>query len=173
LPPGGAWHHLASGTPTEEIAAALALLDDHRLAAEVLELDDCADLPHSFVHPDFVPANAIGTDDDKLVIVDWTGSGRGPRLWSLGFLLWAAGRRSPKLVDVVVSRYRRHCSLTEQELARLAGAIKGRPLLIDCWSVAHGRKTAEEVAASLPLLDRHAERIAGLAIAAFRAPETI
>ena len=140
--------------------------------AEVLELDDCADLPHSFVHPDFVPANAIGTDEDKLVIVDWTGSGRGPRLWSLGFLLWAAGMRSPKLVDVVVSRYRRHCQLTELELARLAGAIKARPLLIDCWSVAHGRKTADEVAASLPFLDRHAERIAGLATAAFRAPET-
>jgi aminoglycoside phosphotransferase (APT) family kinase protein len=171
LRPGGAWHHLASGTPADEIAAAIALLDDHRLIAEVCELDDCADLPHAFVHPDFVPANAITTAEGNVVIVDWAGSGRGPRLWSLGFLLWAAGMRSPKLLDIVVTRYRRHVTLEPGELERLAGAIKARPLLIDCWSVAHGRKSAAEVAGSLRFLDRHAERIAEQATALFTAPE--
>ena len=102
---GGAWHHLTfEGGPREEIAAAAELLDDHlgevgvrelslfdRLRDEVAKIDDCHDLPHAFVHTDFVPANAIPTADEKLAIVDWTGAGRGPRLWSLGFLLWAAG----------------------------------------------------------------------------------
>lgn len=46
----------------------------------------------------FVPANALDTGDG-VTIVDWTGAGRGPRLWSLGFLLFAAGARSPKAVD--------------------------------------------------------------------------
>ena len=82
------------------------------------------DLPHAFVHPDFVPANAIPTPDERLVIVDWAGAGRGPRLWSLGFLLWASGARSMRLVDVVVSRYRRHVVLEPEELTRLAWAIR-------------------------------------------------
>lgn len=132
---GGAWHHLSlPGGPREEIAAARALLDEaqprvglrelplyHCLCGEVEALDDCHDLPHAFVHPDFAPANAIPTPDERLVIVDWAGAGRGPRLWSLGFLLWAAGARSLRLVDVVVSRYRRHVVLEPEELARLAG----------------------------------------------------
>ena len=144
--PGGAWHHLSfAGGPREEIAAASELLDDHlprvgirelslfdRLRDEVEQTDDCHDLPHAFVHPDFVPANAISTAEEKLAIVDWTGAGRGPRLWSLGFLLWAAGARNIKLVDLVVSRYRRSIELEPAELDRLgvrsgAGRSCSRP----------------------------------------------
>ena len=46
----------------------------------------------AFVRPDFVLANAIPTADQRLAIIEWIGAGRGPRLWSLGFLLWASGR---------------------------------------------------------------------------------
>ncbi len=137
---GGAWHHLSFvGGPREEIAAARGRLEDaqsrvglrelddyHRVCDAVEQLDDCHDLPHAFVHPDFVSANAIPTADERLVIVDWTGAGRGPRLWSLGFLLWACGHRSPRLLDAAVSRYRRHVTLEPDELARLAGAIRAR-----------------------------------------------
>ncbi len=173
--PGGAWHHLAvAGGPAEEIEAALTLLNSsgapHRLSEEVRELDDCADLPHSLVHPDFVPPNAIQTAEGGLVIVDWTGAGRGPRLWSLGFLLFVAGARSLKLVDVVVSRYRRHTQLQPAELERLADAILARPLLMDCWSVAMGRKDADQVSAQCADLRRLAERIAAQARRAFAAP---
>jgi Phosphotransferase enzyme family len=82
LRPGGAWHHLSFvGGPREEVAAASELLEDYlprvgvrelglfdRLRDEVAQTDDCHDLPHAFVHPDFVSANAIPTADGKLAI---------------------------------------------------------------------------------------------------------
>ena len=149
---GGAWHHLSfTGGPREEIAAAAELLDDvagdvpvrqlatfDRLREAVERTDDCSDLPHAFVHPDFAHPNAIPTPDERLVIVDWTGAGRGPRLWSLGFLLWAVGRH-PGLLELAAARYRKRISLEPEELARLEGAIAGRPLMLDCWSFCHGR----------------------------------
>lgn len=175
LRPGGAWHHLVpQGGPSEEIEAALSLLGAVGGAPELLEavaeLDDCSDLPHAFVHPDFVPANAIENADGSVTVVDWTGAGRGPRLWSLGFLLFAAGARSPKLVDVVASRYRRHSQPTPEELERLPDAIRARPLLIDCWSVGVGRKPAREAAARLGTRNALAKRIAEQTRSAFAAP---
>jgi Ser/Thr protein kinase RdoA (MazF antagonist) len=180
LRPGGAWHHLAfAGGPREEIAAAAELLDDHlprvgvrelslfdRLRDEVEQTDDCHDLPHAFVHPDFVPANAISTAEAKLAIVDWTGAGRGPRLWSLGFLLWAAGARNIKLVDLVVSRYRRSIELEPAELDRLEGAIRGRPVMLETWSVCAGRR---ELADAAERVDRAGELATEIAAAARRA----
>jgi Ser/Thr protein kinase RdoA (MazF antagonist) len=177
---GGAWHHLSSvGGPREEIAAAADLLDDHlprvrvrelalfdRLRDEVERTDDCHDLPHAFVHPDFVPANAISTADEKLTIVDWTGAGRGPRLWSIGFLLWAAGARDLRLVDLVVSRYRRFIDLEPAELDRLAGAIRGRPVMLEIWSVCAGRR---ELAAAIDRIERAGELARSIAICAQRA----
>ena len=178
--PGGAWHHLSfAGGPREEIAAASELLDDHlprvgirelslfdRLRDEVEQTDDCHDLPHAFVHPDFVPANAISTAEEKLAIVDWTGAGRGPRLWSLGFLLWAAGARNIKLVDLVVSRYRRSIELEPAELDRLAGAIRGRPVMLEAWAVCAGRR---ELADAVERVDRAGELAREIAAAARRA----
>jgi Ser/Thr protein kinase RdoA (MazF antagonist) len=154
LPPGGGWHHLvAQGTPTDEIAATIVLLEraDGDLSAretlldELRRLDDCADLPHGIVHPDFVPANVIRSPEQGSVVIDWAGSGRGPRLWSLGFLLWAAGARDLQLVDAVLRRYRDHVQLGAEELGRLPDAIRGRALTLDCWSAAHGRMDWAEV----------------------------
>ena len=177
--PGGAWHHLCFfGGPREEIAAASELLEDHlprvgvrqlgrfdRLRDEVARTDDCHDLPHAFVHPDFVPANAISTADGKLAVVDWTGAGRGPRLWSIGFLLWAAGARDLRLVDVVVSRYRRSVELEPAELDRLEGAIRGRPVMLESWSVCAGRR---ELAAAVDRIERASELARSIAIQARR-----
>jgi Ser/Thr protein kinase RdoA (MazF antagonist) len=131
LPPGGGWHHLVpQGTPRDEIAAAVTLLEtadadpaaQQTLLAELGLLDDCADLPHAIVHPDLVPTNVILRPERGMVVID-----RGPRLWSLGFLLWAAGARDLSLVDAVLSRYREHVRLTADELDRLPGAILARP----------------------------------------------
>ncbi|MGH2873050.1 MAG: phosphotransferase enzyme family protein [Solirubrobacteraceae bacterium] len=180
---GGAWHHLSfTGGPREEVAAARALLDDavaqvplrqlaifDRLREAVDQVDDCQDLPHALVHPDFVPANAIPTPDERLVIVDWTGAGRGPRLWSLGFLLWAAGARHPRLIELVVSRYRNRITLEPDELARLQGAIGGRPLMLDCWALCHGRLSLTETVERMQANRELVARIAAHALDAFAA----
>jgi pimeloyl-ACP methyl ester carboxylesterase len=180
---GGAWHHLSfDGGPREEIDAAGELLDDavgqvparqlamfDRLREAVERADDCDDLPHALVHPDFVPANAIPTPDERLVVVDWTGAGRGPRLWSLGFLLWAAGAVHPRLIELAVSRYRKRVSLEPEELARLEGAIVGRPLMLDCWSFCHGRRSLAETVERIDENRELANKIAAQARQAFAA----
>lgn len=89
--------------------------------------------------------------------MDWAGAGRGPRLPSLGFLLFSAGARGLRLVDAAVTRYGRHVELEDAGLDRLEGAIRTRPLAIDCWSAAHQRKPIAEVAAGV----RFARRLAG------------
>ena len=171
---GGAWHHLSfTGTPRAEVAAARELLERaqsvvglrelslyHELCDAVERTDDCEDLPHGFVHADFVGPNAIPTADGMLVIVDWAGSGWGPRLWSRGFLRWAAGRRSPKLVDVVAGRYRLHVTLEPAELDRLAGAIRARPVMLECWSFAAGRRELADALARVEEAQRLASVIA-------------
>jgi aminoglycoside phosphotransferase (APT) family kinase protein len=148
---GGGWHHLCpQGGPGDEIAAVRVLLDecgladDHPLRSTVEEMDDAADLPHAFVHPDFAPANAIVTGDDQLVIIDWAGSGRGPRLWSLGFLLWAAGAADLRLVDWA--------------------------LTINCWSMRRGYKKPAQVLSELARDRTRAEEFADRAIRALTTP---
>lgn len=49
-----------------------------------------------------------------MVLVDWTGAGRGPRAWSLAFLLFSAGAR---------------------------GLDRVRPAMFEVWAFAHGRKS--------------------------------
>jgi len=172
MPPGGGWHHLVpQGTVRDEIAAALSMVENadgdpdarQTLGDELRGLDDCSDLPHGFVHPDFVPVNAIRSPEGGLTIVDWVGSGRGPRLWSLGFLLYAAGARSLDLIDAVLGYYRRHVELTPAELERLPDAIRARPLTLSCWSAAHGRATWATAVEQLDPLEDLAEDIAGRA----------
>jgi Ser/Thr protein kinase RdoA (MazF antagonist) len=189
LRPGGAWHHLADGQPVDEIAAALDLIDEaqpdfgsrelaqlYTLRDAIERLDPCEDLPHAFVHPDFVPVNAIATPDPdgdpdatRLAIVDWAGAGRGPRLWSLGLMLWAAGARDMRLVDAAVKRYARHVRLTPAELARLPGAILARGLTIECWSVCHRRARVADALEQLPRREQISAQIAARARAAFAA----
>jgi Ser/Thr protein kinase RdoA (MazF antagonist) len=158
LRPGGAWHTLTDGDPAAELRAARSLLDEskprvpaeHRMLYDVLrgelaDLTDFSNLPMAFVHPDFVPTNALPTADEGLVIIDWAGAGRGPRIWPLGFLLYAAGARSPKLVELVISRYRKHIELQPEELASLEDAICTRPIVLASWSFCAARMTLPEV----------------------------
>ena len=114
--PGGAWHHLADGLPAEEIRAAQALLADSEdtvaaaerplhaaLRRELADADGGEGLPHALVHPDFVLANVIASPDRGMVLVDWTGTGRGPRAWSLAFLLFAEGAKNPRRAGLVLA----------------------------------------------------------------------
>jgi aminoglycoside phosphotransferase (APT) family kinase protein len=67
------------------------------LRAKVAGFDAGDGLPQALIHPDFVMANVIPSPSRSLVVVDWTGSGQGPRLWSLRvrpamFQIWAVGQ---------------------------------------------------------------------------------
>jgi len=173
---GGAWHHLApaGGGPRAELDGAAAILraaparsaEAARLLEELAALDDGAALPHAFVHPDPTPPNAIVTGERRLTIVDWTNAGRGPRVWSLAFLLWAAGARHPRILDATVERYRRHSRLDADERAALAEAIRARPLLLDVWAIGAGRRSFEDAVAALPKARALAQEIAARALAA-------
>jgi Ser/Thr protein kinase RdoA (MazF antagonist) len=158
--PGGGWHHLADGRPAAELAAAARMLADAArvipadqraayaaLGGEVGALDAGDGLPEALTHPDFVLANVVATTD-AMVLVDWAGAGRGPRLWSLAFLLYAEGAKDPRRVDVVLAGYRRHVALTGEELDRLAGLIQARPLVLAAWAVCTGRTAPGEAVAS-------------------------
>jgi Ser/Thr protein kinase RdoA (MazF antagonist) len=177
MAPGGGWHHLVStGTPSDEVRVLEGLLESHApsvatadkaafkaLSTEVSRIDLCEDLPHCFVHPDMVPSNAIELDDESLAIVDWTNSGRGPRLWSIGMSLFAAGVRDHRPVEKFVSRYVKWCSLEADELTRLDGAIRARPLTIHAWEVVHGRKPLSETKQTIRFLKRTSLEIADAA----------
>jgi Ser/Thr protein kinase RdoA (MazF antagonist) len=181
IEPGGAWHHLVStGTPSDEVRALGELMENHAssvatadrsafkaLSSEIAKIDVCEDLPHCFVHPDMVPANAIELDDESLAIVDWANAGRGPRLWSVGMSLFAAGVRDLRSVEKFVSRYVKWCSLQEDELTRLEGAIRARPLTIHAWEVVHGRKPLSDTKQTIRFLKRSSLEIADAARHAF------
>ena len=169
---GGAWHHVApEGGLEAELDGTEALLrslegrlpprDRARSAGlrRRLQEIDLAGLPEALLHPDFVPANVIRTPQDGHVLVDWAGAGRGPRIWPLGFLLYATGGR-PRLVELVVSRYARSVTLTDEELDRLPGAIAERELVFGAWSAAHRDRPLAQVEADATGAQRLALRIA-------------
>ncbi len=177
--PGGAWHHLADGRPAAELAAAADLLagardlvddgevDAYRaLGEEVDQLDDGDGLPVVFTHPDFVMANVVASRDG-IVLVDWAGAGRAPRLWSLAFLLYAEGAKDLRRVDRVVAGYRPHIQPEPDELDRLAAVLRARPLIFVVWAVCTGRSTPTEAVAGLGELNGLTEAIADRARAAF------
>lgn len=157
--PGGGWHHLVDGSPQDEISAARQLLADceasvtdedrahyQMLHRELSDLDDGAGLPEAILHPDFVLANVVASRERGLVLVDWTGAGRGPRLWPLAFLLFAEAVRDPRRVDLVAAGYRRHVALEPEELSRLEHMIPARPVVLAVWSYCLGRVSADRAA---------------------------
>lgn len=156
---GGAWHHLSvQGGPREEIDAALSLLKDaepivsekqkplyERLFEELKMADDFHDMPQALIHPDFVLPNMIKVDVANWVVLDWAGVGLGPRIWSLGFVLWAAGYRSIECVDALIAGYRRFINLDSNELKQISRAIGIRPLIFDIWAFCMGRKDLVDI----------------------------
>jgi Ser/Thr protein kinase RdoA (MazF antagonist) len=123
-------------------------------------LDDGCGLPQAFIHPDFVLANVVAAEDGTMVLVDWAGAGRGPRLWSLAFLLWVEGAKDLRRVDLAMAGYRRAVTLTEAELSALPAMLPARALVFDIWRLAHRSWTAGDAAASWPERRELAERIA-------------
>lgn len=148
LPAGGGWHRLGA-TPAQEIEEALRL--GGQIGTAIVEpmdalaqADDGAGLPEALIHADLTPPNAIPQGDQRPVIIDWIGVGRGPRVWPLAFLLFAGGPRGARRG---LERYTRTVPLSEEERRRLPGIMIARPLTLDLWSVAHERMTAQQAVA--------------------------
>jgi Ser/Thr protein kinase RdoA (MazF antagonist) len=180
--PGGAWHHLAEGRPGLEVATMLGLLAAAQplvpagqgaayesLRAALEGIDTCEGLPEALVHPDFVLANVVVSRQRGLVLVDWTGSGRGPRLWPLAFLLFAEGMKSLRRVDLVAEGYRRHLQLEPEELARLAGVVGARSVIFEAWKFCMGHKGVEAAAQGAAEARQLGQTIVARAQAAFAA----
>jgi Ser/Thr protein kinase RdoA (MazF antagonist) len=130
--PAGALHHFAEGTMTDELAAAARWLDAiearvpagagpalDTLRTAVLGADGGNGLPEALVHPDPVPVNVMFTEKGP-ILVDWTASGRGPRLASLMLVLRSGWAAAPFLRG-----YTKRVSLTDDERDRLPGLIMG------------------------------------------------
>jgi Ser/Thr protein kinase RdoA (MazF antagonist) len=170
----GALHHWVpqGGGPGEDVAVAQSWLAEieprvaspHRAQYESLlellaHLDDGKALPHAFVHPDFHRGNVLATDDD-VVVIDWTGAGRGPRVASLGVLLFTAAAKqypgdatsSPDVerVGPVVAGYRSQIGLDADELAHLDDAVLRPALVFACYLFWVGVRSSGQPALSGP-----------------------
>ena len=171
--PGGAWHHFAEGHPSAELAAARAAIEERAGEASgperagfdaVLraldEADDGDGLPEAFVHPDFVLANVVATTEKSMVIVDWAGAGRGPRVWPLAFLLWAEWMKNPARVDLLLAAYASRATLDRAELERLPAIIRARPLVFTAFGLRRGDITPARAAAAVVSIRNQADAVA-------------
>ncbi len=144
---GGAEEHdgaFFAGRPKQDLAAAMSFLVSVEDAVtsegrEMFELlrdkvehaDDAEGLPEAFTHSNYHAWATVGRPGD-LAIVGWAGSGRGPRLPALAWLLTTAGEGDKEGIDAVARGYREHIQLTDEELERLPGVLAMRPLWLAC-----------------------------------------
>lgn len=178
---GGGFH---VGRPKEDLAAAMSLLvsvedavaPDGREGFELLRdrvenADDAEGLPEALTHGNYHGWSAVGTPGN-LVIVGWAGSGRGPRLPALAWLLATAAEGGLTLVDAAMRGYSEHVRLTDEEIERLPGILNMKPLYLSCFqyrqSVRNGRTPNLDDGWPSWDVDRgeHSQRIAAQAIAA-------
>jgi Ser/Thr protein kinase RdoA (MazF antagonist) len=146
--PGGSYHRtsLAGGgrradretlLPLLEAAAAVAAPSQQslfdKLRRDLENVDLCEDLPQALIHIDFGGPNVIRhKPTGDLIPIDWTGSGRGPRVFGLAALTY--GRTDMRFVDAFMSGYREHVELEPEELARLERALDVHSLVLQCGS---------------------------------------
>jgi aminoglycoside phosphotransferase (APT) family kinase protein len=133
------------GRPKQDLAAAMSFLASVEaqvapegrekfewLRDQVEHADDAEGLPEALTHGNYHPWAAVGSPGN-LVIVGWAGSGRGPRLPALAWLLRTAKETNiDEIVDATMRGYREHVQLTDEELDRLPGALNIRPLWLAC-----------------------------------------
>jgi Ser/Thr protein kinase RdoA (MazF antagonist) len=172
------------GRPKQNLAAAMSALVSVEdavapegrekfewLRDQVENADDAEGLPEALTHGNYNGWAAVGKPGN-LVIVGWSGSGRGPRLAALAWLLRTAAH-DPTAIDyinAVVRGYRQHVQPTDEELDRLPGVINMVPLWMSCGAyqryVRAGHTPALDERGFWPL--DHGKQVAAQAIAAFR-----
>jgi Ser/Thr protein kinase RdoA (MazF antagonist) len=182
--PSGGWHSLSvdGGGKAADLDAVERLFDDllvqattdataeaaYRQSAAREEIrtiiravDTGAGLPVAVTHPDFATPNVIVTPDGRGVLVDWTGVGTGPRVCSLGLLLWVSGG-DPPLVSAVARGYRRHVTLEDEERRRLGSWCRGLGPVLAAWSVVYRGADPAPFARRMPAGLAQAEKTAAL-----------
>ncbi len=173
------------GRPKEDLAAAMGFLisveDDVTAAGrekfewlrdQVETADDAEGLPEALTHSNYHPWAAVGIPGN-LAIIGWAGSGRGPRLPALAWLLrTSAEHDGTKNIAAVMHGYSKHVRLSDEELHRLPAILNLRALWLECISF---RMTIND--GRIPAMDEgwmrsdsreHAERVAAQAIATVR-----
>ncbi|WP_163543175.1 phosphotransferase enzyme family protein [Occultella kanbiaonis] len=175
------------GRPRQDLVAAMRFLvsvEDRvapagretfeRLRDDVESADDAEGLPEAFTHGNFHAWAAVGVPGE-LSIVGWAGSGRGPRLPALAWLLRTTSEGRPEFVDAVMRGYREHVSLTDEEVDRLPAVLNIRPLWLACLEYREAVRAGQT-----PLLDddggygfhrpERSEHLAAQAVAALSDP---
>ena len=174
------------GRPKQDLAAAMSFLTsvEQKVAPEgrekfewlrdqVEQADDAEGLPEALTHGNYHLWAAVGAPG-TLSIVGWAGSGRGPRLPALAWLLrTAAESRQLAVIKAVVNGYREHVQLTDEELGRLPGVLNMKPLWLACldyrMSVQRGvTPTFDNEPGWVGWRPEHGDQIAEHAIPAFR-----
>ncbi|MEN3272532.1 MAG: hypothetical protein V7636_1293 [Actinomycetota bacterium] len=177
--PAGGWHHVSinGGGRRTDVDALLPVMD--RVAAglskddlslygqlrdELEAVDGCEDLPHALVNIDLGGPNVIVGPDGSMTTVDWTGSGRGPRVHAFSTMSYGDLAR----VDAFVAGYREHATLDDAELDRLADALPVHSLVLDCWMFAHTGRPIAQITPQRAQVREHAKRVADRARQAVR-----
>ena len=180
--PSGAWHSLSldGGGKAADLDAVERLFGDllanaaagpgaeagrtaalERVRSILREVDTGEGLPVAVTHPDFATPNAIRRPDGRCVLVDWTGAGTGPRVCSLGLLLWVTGGASA-LVAAVARGYGRHVTVEEDERRRLGSWCRGLGPVLAAWSIAYQGADPVTYARRMPAGLAQAEKTAAL-----------
>lgn len=165
---------LVPGLVSVEDAIASEGRDGFELLRDRVEnADDAEGLPEALTHGNYFSWSAVGTPGN-LVIVGWAGSGRGPRLPALAWLLTSAAEADLTLVDAAMRGYSEHVQLTEEEIQRLPAILNMKPLHLACFqyrqAVRNGHTPSLDNGWPAWDVDRteHSQRIAAQAIAALR-----
>jgi hypothetical protein len=194
---GGAFGHdpANEGKPVKDISAASGFLDAVEAAVpaygmklfeslrdDLAMADGCDGLPEALTTPNVCDRDVILTPENVCAGVDWKPAGWGPRLPALGMLLHGAhGRTHPAaapadsihlpMIDAIVTGYRQHITPTDEELDRLAGAIRIYSMYFACWYYWRSVATGHIPNGSEGWWPRHDDTaaIAAAAGAAFRA----
>jgi aminoglycoside phosphotransferase (APT) family kinase protein len=173
-----------AGRPGQDLAAAMSFLASVEdavapegrdqfewLRDQVENADDAEGLPEALTHGNYHLWSAVGPPGN-LVIVGWAGSGRGPRLPALAWLLRTAAEGGTENIGTVMRGYREHVQLTDEELGRLPGILNMRALWLACleyrMAVNSGHTPTTDGGWMRRGSTEYAERLAAQAIAALR-----
>ncbi len=158
----------AGSLPAEDLQAGRAWLDDiangippelqpafDRLSRDLEETSDCETAASGLVHPDCHVGNVIRTKNGP-ILFDWEGTGVGPLVAALGWLLFSSAVAGPNreaagldaaAVHALIAGYTDERCLSKCELEVLPDATRFRPLVIACRQLRHAVRTGDGVSA--------------------------